>query len=82
MPVIRVSEEIMGTLASLARARGADIPDVLAEAIGLEVALVDAKRQGNRMGVLVGSKFSEIIPLLEQQPGDSEASPRRWSRER
>ncbi len=82
MPVIRVSEEIMNTLAYLARARQAEIPDVLAEAIGLEVALVDAKRQGNSMGVLEGSNFSEIIPLLDQRPGESEAPPRRWLRGR
>ena len=70
----------MNTLAYLARARQAEIPDVLAEAIGLEVALVDAKRQGNPMGVLIGSKFSEIIPLLDQRPGESDAHPRRWLR--
>jgi hypothetical protein len=77
--VIRVSEEIMETLAYLARARNAEIPDVLAEAIGLERALVEAKQQGNRLGVLLGSKFSEIIPLLDQRRSESEPSPRRWS---
>lgn len=69
----------MRTLAYLARARNAEIPDVLSEAIGLELALVEAKREGNRMGVLIGSKFSEIIPLLEQGRSESKASPRRRS---
>jgi hypothetical protein len=79
MPVIRVSREVLNTLAALARTRRAEIPDVLAEAIGLEIALVEAKRDGHRMGVLIGSKFSDIIPLLDQVGGESEASPHRWT---
>jgi hypothetical protein len=74
---MRVSVETMNALAYLARARAAQISDVLAEAIGLELALVEAKREGNRMGVLIGSKFSEIVPLLDQRD-QSEASP--WRR--
>jgi hypothetical protein len=79
MEQIQVPADVLRVMERLARIRNTSIQGILAEAIGLEEAFVENKRQGRPMGVLVGSHFSEIIPLLDQTP-DQEPYQRSWWR--
>jgi hypothetical protein len=59
---ITVSDVVMSKLKELAVARGIDVPGVLAEAIGLEVALVRAQRSGSRMLIEKHGLVEELVP--------------------
>jgi hypothetical protein len=59
---ITVSETVMSTLEELAVARKTDVYGVLAEAIGLEVALVQAQRNGSRMLIERHGQVEELVP--------------------
>jgi predicted transcriptional regulator len=61
MPTIKVSEEVMATLRKLAAARRTDIPGILAEAIGLEQAYVDALLSGSRLLVEKRGRVDELV---------------------
>jgi predicted transcriptional regulator len=71
MTTIEVSAEVMATLQNLATARGLPVHGVLAEAISLEVTLVDARRTGSRMLIERRGRLQELIPL--QGLGPSQA---------
>lgn len=58
---VDISEPVMSTLRELAAARGTDVPGVLEEAIGLEVAYVRAQRAGARLLVERHGKVSELV---------------------
>jgi hypothetical protein len=72
MERIEVPADVLEVMERLARVRRTSIQGIIAEAIGLEEAFVENQRLGRPMGVLIGSDFSEIIPLLDQSPGQEQ----------
>lgn len=63
MNTIEVSESVMAKLRSLAVERGLPVGSVLAEAIGLEATLVDARRTGSRMLIERHGRLEELVPF-------------------
>lgn len=76
---IEVPADVFEVIQRLARIRHTSIQGIIAEAVGLEEAFVENQRLGRPMGVLIGSDFAEIIPLLDQGP-DQPKYPRAWGR--
>lgn len=62
MPSIAVSTEVLSKLQELAVARGTTVTGIVAEAIGLEVAFVQAQRSGSRMLIEKHGRVQEIVP--------------------
>ena len=62
MTTIELSDEVMHTLERLAAARDTDVPGVLAEAIGLQEAYVQATRRGGRILIDDHGRISELSP--------------------
>jgi predicted transcriptional regulator len=62
MTTIEVSDDVMRRLQVLAAARNTDVPGVLAEAIGLQEAYVQAKQRGGRVLVEDQGKVAELAP--------------------
>jgi hypothetical protein len=62
MPSISVSAGVLSKLQELAIARNTTITGVVAEAIGLEMAFVQAQRNGSRMLIEKRGRVQEILP--------------------
>lgn len=74
MITVEVSDDVMVKLRELASERDTDVPGVLAEAIGLVEAYVQARRRGGRILIEErGRKISELEPGNARVPGQRTA---------
>jgi hypothetical protein len=64
---IYVSEDVLSQIADLARCRGTDIAGVVAEALGLETALVQAQQNNGRLLLEQRGRVRELIPPDHQR---------------
>lgn len=62
MSSIAVTAEVWSKLENLAHARRTDVPGVIAEAIGLEEAFVQAQETGSRMLIEKNGRVQELVP--------------------
>lgn len=65
---VQLPADVLNVARRLARRRHTTIAGVIAEALGLEEAYVNSsENRGSQMGVLDGSRFTPLVPLLDQE---------------